>query len=687
MFAAELRRAVLWLPVLFGSGIAVYFQLPEEPEVAWVALPLSFLILLVSGAAHRAGLLALLVCSALAASASGFAVAVAHTKLSPVVMIDRPMAETVEGRVLNVSRSASGAPRLLLEDVVIYGLPASATPRTIRVALKKTDDIPTPGERVRIYSGLSPPGGPVEPGGYDFRRHAYFAGLGAVGFAHGVVVPVPESDEPRYWDRARVWLAGVRHQLSTSIRDAIPGPGGAFAAAIIVGDRAYIDDSDAEALRTANLAHLLAISGLHMGILTGLVFSGLRVLLAMAGPVPLLLPSKKIAAGAALVVALGYLMLSGATVATQRAFVMVSVALIAVLFDRPAITLRALAVAALIILLIRPISLIEPGFQMSFAATCALVAGYEAVRDYLRRDWEDRQTQRRSLQAKMLRTVGVYFGGLIFTTILAGFATAPFAAYHFNRTAPYGLLANLAAVPVMGLVVAPSALGAALLSPFGWAQPAMAMLGQGISVILSVAHWVAALPGAVGYVPAFPASILVAVTLGGLWLSFWRGPWRLLGLSGFVLAGIVYLQPVPRPEVLVAPGGGLTGAIGAEGRAIDHETTRKFIASNWLRRDGDAALQPEAAARPGVSRGREATTAYLSNGWKVVVIRRGDDHDALCQERTLVLAFRGSPPEGECELLYGRMLHRLEGVAISPNGQGISITPARPQMQRPWSAP
>ncbi|MEM1278366.1 MAG: ComEC/Rec2 family competence protein, partial [Pseudomonadota bacterium] len=394
MFAAELRRAVLWLPVLMGLGIALYFHLDTEPDPLWMALPLPFAALLVSGIAWRLGLPALiLVCAALAGSL-GFAVALAHTSFGQVTMIEWRMSETVEGRVLAVSRSASGAPRVLLEDLTIYGLAQEKTPETVRIALKKDDEIPAPGRRIMIYANLSPPGGPVEPGGYDFRRHAFFAGLGAVGFAHGVVVPVPNPPTPDLFDQVRLWLAEARHSLSEGIRAQIPGPGGAFAAAIIVGDRAYIEDADAEALRTANLAHLLAISGLHMGILTGLVFGGLRLLMAIAGPLPLYLPSKKVAAGAALTVALAYLMISGATVATQRAFIMVAVALIAVMCDRPAITLRALAVAAAIILLIRPISLVEPGFQMSLAATCALVAGYEAIRDYLRRDWDEHRPRR-----------------------------------------------------------------------------------------------------------------------------------------------------------------------------------------------------------------------------------------------------------------------------------------------------
>ncbi|MEM8791117.1 MAG: ComEC/Rec2 family competence protein [Pseudomonadota bacterium] len=676
---------ILWLPVGMGIGIAFYFELVEEPSLICAISPLPWLIVLISGHAGRAGLPALIAIWAGFATSLGFSAALIQTAVNGVQMLDYRMSETVEGRVVEVSRSASGAPRILLRDVTIYGLPREKTPRAVRVSLKPGDTVPAPGDRIRIYASLSPPGGPVEPGAYDFRRHAYFAGLGAVGFAHGVVVPVPEQEALTATEIIGTWVARTRHDLSAAIRQHLPGPAGGFAAAIIVGDRAYIEEADAEALRTANLAHLLAISGLHMGILTGLVFGGVRLLLAMSGAFAMRFSAKKLAAMAALLVAAGYLVMSGSTVATQRAFIMVGVALLAVLFDRPAITLRALAIAAVVVLLIRPISLVEPGFQMSFAATCALVTGFEAIGDYLRRDRAEQAPERRGFGRRIARRVGLYVGGLVLTTILAGLATAPFAAYHFNRTAPYGLIANLAAVPVMGLVVAPSALAAGLFAPFGLEGPALKVMGEGILAILSVSRWVAGFPGAVGFVAAFPASVIAAIALSGLWLCLWRSRWRLLGLAGFAVAAVLMVRSDPRPDVLVAPDGRLTGILGPEGRVIDHPRRRSFIASNWLRRDGDPAEQSDAAARPGVERDGKAVLAHLSNGSRLVVLRKAEEADRFCTERTLVLVFQGKAPRGDCKALGALELSRMGGLAVSSDGDEVSITPARPAARRPWS--
>ncbi|MEM7671400.1 MAG: ComEC/Rec2 family competence protein, partial [Pseudomonadota bacterium] len=536
--------------------------------------------------ARRAGTLVFIVIWAVLSICLGFTAALVQTQSLEGRMLRFSVAETIEGRVVEVSRSASGAPRVILDCLLIYGLEAELTPRRVRISLAKEDDVPVPGQRLRVFGRLSAPEGPVEPGGYNFRRHAFFADLGAVGYALGTAVPLPRTDAGP--DGLLIRLAMVRDRVSRHLRKVLTGPEGAFAAAIVVGDRAHIDEQDAEALRAANLSHLLAISGLHMGILTGLVFSVCRFVLALSGWLSLRYPVKKFAAVGALLVAIVYLGLSGATVATQRAFIMVAVALIAVLLDRQAITLRAVAVAAVIVLLIRPVSLFEPGFQMSFAATTVLVAGYAAVRDHWRRVQDDRTERARgTLVSKLMRMVAVYIGGLLFTSLLAGLATAPFAAFHFNRTAPYGLIANLVAVPVMGLVVAPSAIAAGVAAVVGLDAVFLAAMGAGIDAILDVAHWVATLPGAVGYVAAFDGWIIAVATLGGLSLVLLRGAMRFVGLPLCVIAAVLWFHPSTRPHVLVAPDAQIVGVLGSSGRTLDRSSSRRFIATSWLRRDGD----------------------------------------------------------------------------------------------------
>ena len=691
VWTAEGRRAILWLPVLMGCGIWLYFALDREPDPLWSALTALPVAALVSGMARRAGLAALALALVLSAFGAGFSLALLAAHRAEAPMLSGPIEETVEGRVRVLSKAASGAPRVLLDRVVVFGLDALETPERVRVTLLTAErgSAPRPGARIRVFARLLPPGDPVEPGAFDFRLRAYFQRLGAVGYARGAALMLEAGPPSGPLDRFALWLAGQRARISDALVRALPGRRGGFAAAIVAGDRSNIDGADAEALRISSLAHLLAISGLHMGLLTGLVFAVARLLLAagaMSGA-----SAKKAAAVVALLAGLGYLMLSGATVATQRAFVMMAVAFTAVLLDRPAITLRGLALAAAVVLAIRPVSLMDVGFQMSFAATSALVAGYEEVRR--RRQarqadgWERRKAGRRG---RLLRLAGLYLSGLIFTSLIAGGATTPYAAFHFNRVTPYGLLANLAAVPAMGLVIAPAAIAAGVLAPLGLETPALWLMGEGIEWVLDVAHGVAALPGAVRPVPAAPAAVLPLLTLGGLWLFLWRGPWRLAGLAGIAAALVLWAAPAPRPEVLIAPGGRLVGVLGPEGRVLDHNRAQSFAAKTWLRRDGDGAAQREAAARPGLTRGKGWSSAVLSNGWRLEVVHGRKIPpgrvESLCRARTLLVMRYGPAHDGPCLYLGRAALARLGAVAVITEGDGLRLVPARdPARRRLWS--
>lgn len=689
----EARRAILWLPVLMGIGIWAYFALPEEPP-AWTAgavlLPLGALA--VPGF-RRLGWGALAAGLALAAVTAGFSLALlsAHRAAAPMLAVETE--ETVEGRVLALSRARSGAPRVLLDEVVIYGLAPEAWPETVRITLLDSDPLeaPRPGDWIRVYATLMPPGGPVEPGAFDFRRKAFFERLGGVGYAHGWFDPLPAPAPPGLAERVATAIARFRQDLADGIRARLPGARGAFAAAIVTGDRAGIEEADAEALRISNLAHLLAISGLHMGILTGLVFAVMRLLLAAVPGIALRYPVTKWAAVAALMAGAAYLALSGATVATQRAFIMVAVAFTAVLMDRPAISLRALALAATIVLVIRPVSLLDVGFQMSFAATAALVAGFEAIRDRRLRRMDDARRPQGGLAARIGRGVLLYGGGLFLTSLLAGLATAPYAAFHFNRTGAYGLIANLGAVPVMGLVIAPTAIMAALAAPFGLAQFPLELMGAGIEAVLAVAHEVAGWPGAARPVHAAPAAALGLITLGGLWLCLWRGGWRLGGLAPVLVGLALWVAAPPRPDLLIADGGRLIGLMGPEGRALDRRRGQGFAAETWLRRDGDLAEQEVAAARPGLERGRGFSKGALANGWAVeTYTARSPKPEVLariCRPRTLVIVPNGrEAPEGGCVFLGRERLAQTGALAVRADGQGIAIAPAR-QGGRLWSLP
>ncbi|MFQ5565590.1 MAG: ComEC/Rec2 family competence protein, partial [Paracoccaceae bacterium] len=322
----------------------------------------------------------------------------------------------------------------------------------------------------------------------------------------------------------------------------------------------------------------------------------------------------------------------------------------------------------------------------------ALVAGYEEVRRRRQAKLAEGRARRSTgRRRRMLRLAGLYLAGLVFTSLLAGGATTPYAAFHFNRVTPYGLPANLAAVPAMGLVIAPAAIAAGVLAPLGLEAPALWLMGEGIGWVLDVAHGIAALPGAVRPVPVAPAAVLPLLTLGGLGLFLWRGRGRLAGVAGVAAALALWMAAAPpRPEVLIAPGGRLVGVLGPAGRALDHRRAQSFAAKTWLRRDGDAAAQSEAAARPGLTRGRGWSSAVLSNGWRLEVVHGREIPpgriESLCRARTLVVMRYGPEHAGPCLYLGRAALARLGAVAVSAEGGGLRLVPARdPARQRLWS--
>lgn len=561
-----------WVPVCLGLGVGLYFALGWEPEMAhYGALSCVILagVLLLRWLGIWAPFVSAVVLVALGVCMAGLR---AHQVADPV--LGWRYYGPIEGRIVDMDRSASDALRLTLDRVVLADVPPDRTPARVRVSLHGQQGFitPAPAMVVILTGHLSPPGGPVEPGGFDFQRHAWFQGLGAVGYTRTPVLTL-EPPGPGLW-----WFK-MRMALSARVQAGLPGESGAFAAAIMSGDRSGMGQDTLRALRVSNLAHLLAISGLHMGLLAGFVFATLRVAFAMVPAVGLRVPAKKLSALGALAAAAVYLGLSGGSVATERAFVMAAVALVAVMADRRVLSLRAVAVAAVIVLMLRPEALLGPGFQMSFAATTALVAVFGWLRD-----------AEVPLGPRMLRPIMA----VVVSSAVAGAATAPVAAAHFNQFAHYGLIANLLSVPLMGVLVMPAAVLAACLMPLGFEALALRVMGVGLDWILGVAHWVSNLDGARGTVVSPMPTVLPVLAFGVLIIVLWQGRLRWTGLAPVALSLMLWTT-AERPDVLIADNGSLIGVMTEKGRALNRSRGSGFVAMNWLENDG-VALEQEAAA-------------------------------------------------------------------------------------------
>ena len=427
----------------------------------------------------------------------------------------------------------------------------------------------------------------------------------------------------------------MRSRLFARIIAAAPGEGGAIVAAIVTGKREAISERAENALRDAGLAHLLAISGLHMGLATGLIFFAVRLALALIEPLALRYPIKKWAAGAALLSGLFYLILSGGGWSARRAFIMAAIIFAAIIVDRRAFSLHNVAIAAVIILMMSPEALFHPGFQMSFAAVTALIAGFE---------WSSRRAdpfRSFSWAARFKR----YAIGLAATDILAAVATAPFALYHFNRVALYSLPANVIAMPLMGFWIVPMAVAALILAPFGLDAWAWRAAAAGMDTVVAIAAEVSSWRGAVSITAQWPLAALLSLTFGGLWLCLSRAPWRLAGLIGIPAAWLIVGLSVS-PTLFVASSGLNAGLVlssaAGSGMAVYNGRRDRFSVAVWKEVIGqDPERKDTSTMRDAIACDPVGCATVLSDAEGKIVSfvseRRALDED--CARADLVIAF------------------------------------------------
>jgi len=582
--AAQTDRWRLWAPVSFGGGCAAYFALKSEPAL-W---PLIVAAVLSGGAwltARRFGLARrwTLILLMLACLCGGTAVAKLRTEA-----VNGPIAPAlaeptvVEAWVMDVDSPGERGARIVVAPVRIGGLAPEATPVRLRATVR--GEPPAPGTAVRLFGILNPPPSPASPGAYDFGRNAYFQGMGGTLFALGQTRPTA-LPEPPWRVRMAMKINAARYALAQRIVARLGERTGGIAAAMTTGHETWIGREDLDAMRDSGLAHILSISGLHMAIVGGFVFFAVRLGVAAWPWLALRVSGKKVAAVAGLIAVGTYLVVSGAPPPAERSAITASIAFVAILLDRQAVTMHALAVAAFAVLLLQPEAIVTPGFQMSFAATAALVALVEVWPRRIKEisaPWPIVAAQR----------LGSWLLVACTASLVAGMATGPFAMQHFNRTAVYGLIANLGTAPIADFILMPAlALGAAL-EPLGLGAPFLWLAGKGVEMMLAIGHWTAGLPGAVQTVASAPAAALPVAFLGILFICLWRGRLRWLGLP---LAAAVLIWPRPAAPDLWIGDGGTNAAFHQAGAAVVvRPGVRQFAADLWSRRRGlDLTPRPE----------------------------------------------------------------------------------------------
>ncbi|WP_342642641.1 ComEC/Rec2 family competence protein [Rhodoligotrophos ferricapiens] len=691
--AEEERAAFLWSPVGLCIGLAVYFSLAAEPSLPMASAPvLGAACLLAIGIRFQRVLvpafLVLAICG-------GFALGSLRTALvaTPSLIWTSPVV-TLTG----VIRHIEGEPvrrRLMVIDIegVIGIRPDDVTGgkplKRVRVSIGRAGGHLKAGERIRVKARLFPLNGPVIPGGYDFGRMQWFQGIGATGYSFGAVERLPF--EPGFWQRLHIAIERLRDEIGSRIRAVLDGAVGGLAVALVNGDRSGIPAEVTQDFQISGLAHMISISGMHMSMIAGTTYWLLRALLALLPGAAVMLPVKKIAGLAALVTGSGYFLISGQDVAAQRSFIMIAIMLTAVLLDRPAISMRNVALSALIVLIFAPEAMLSASFHLSFLAVIALVAVFEAIHRHRagKEEGIDPQSmsRRSSWPWRLAQIMAAMIAIDLVTTLVAGLATAPVAAFHFQRVSVYSLLANLLATPVVGLIVMPLLLVALMVMPLGLEAAPLEGAGLGIAMLIRIAGWVAELPGAVSIVPVQPLWAILLVVAGMLWLCLARTGLRFLGFAPMIL-GLILAPTAEKPDLLIDREGKIVALRNGEGAlALSDGRRGSFSAKIWLARDGDDVSPAQAARRTGFTCDPQACLGELGASTEVALVR---DRAALAEEcarsRVVIAPFH---IRGSCaaEIVIDRKALLKEGAhRIDRRGDGtLAISTSRSEAgSRPW---
>ncbi len=588
-FDIESHRLMVWSPLLLVVGIWTYFSLTREPPVY---LPLALVIfcgaaLLWSRTAQGAKIVVIIVL--------GFAAAQLRTQwvATPLLRAYSPM-QTITGHVVDVDVRSKLRFSLTLEIIEAIGLPEAERPTRVLVQITGKHLAPHVGDTVRLIADLAPLPRPAQPGGFDYGRQLFFQSIGAVGRSKTDVAILNETVPWRF--ALRRSFHDLRAAIGGRVRQAIRGPIGSFADAVITGERASIPRSMNESLQASGLFHILSISGLHMALVAGGAFWMLRALLALSPRLALQYPVKKWAAGFAICVGLLYMLLADSGAATERSFIMIAVVFFAVLVDRPALSLHNLALAAVLILFWSPEQALAASFQMSFMAVMGLAAFFVWWKKLVP---APTKLNRGSFVAHWTRRIALGSAASLATSLVAGSLSGIPAMHHFGRLAPYGVVANALALPVVSLVVMPAAMASVILMPLGLEVIPLKLMGWGLQGVMLVSDWVASLPGAGQRLPLIDVNVAAALALAAAFLFLPITRLRLLAIPFAALALALLSYGSEKTLLLIDERAGNVALITEQGIVPASPKQGAASVSRWLTQAGDTAGFKNAVKREG----------------------------------------------------------------------------------------
>jgi competence protein ComEC len=675
---AEQRRLFPWLAVAFGAGIVVFFTATDgTPSLAAPLIAAALCLGLTPLLQARPVWLGVVL--GLAAAFLGFAAGVWRVASVAGPVLARTTIAPLTGVVEALDEREGGA-RLIVRVESFGDLSEAARPRRVRVSYR-TAQVLRPGDSLRATARLLPPPEAARPGGYDFARDAYFRGIGAVGSLTGKVEVLPPSAPLATELRLGASIDEARNVLTRRITEAIGGQAGAVAAALVTGKRGLISEETNAVLRAAGIYHVVSISGLHMVLAAGVVFWLVRAGLALVPILALAVPIKKIAAGVAMVGVTAYCAFSGWDVAAERALIMTLVMLGAILVDRPALSMRNLALAAILALAREPEALLGPSFQMSFGAVAGLIACAPLLDGQLFRR-EGGSWPARALS--WLMTVGV---GTLATTLVAQIATAPFATYHFQTVQPFGLVGNALTLPLVSLAVMPAAVLGMLAYPFALDRPVWWLMGLAVRGMLDISAWIAGFGQANVVLPAFGTGALMLLALALLLATLPVSRLKALAILP-AACGLALAATPARFDLYIDRDGAGAALRGVDGRLAVLGRPPAFVLEQWLKADGDSRPAADVSGGPDVRCDRLGCTMTATDGRKIALVTDKRAFAEDCARADILITRLTVPPGCVAPLRIDRSHLTAQGataIRLGPAGPEI-VTARGSGTPRPWQA-
>jgi competence protein ComEC len=484
---------------------------------------------------------------------------ISNLRPATAVAIDYSKTQYIIGTIEDISLN-NGVSKVVMTNIWLPSTVSEGRPRKVRINIR--DKNLKVGQRIGVYASLMQPKKPVLPGGFDFATYNYFRQIDAVG--HALSKPKTYDDQKVNANNMNIYFNQLRHYIARRINETIPQPTSGMVVATLIGDASQIDSQVYAQMQTAGLLHLIAISGMHLTVVVGILFFSVRYILSFFPALCLYFDSKKAAALISVIGSAGYLAITGMPISAQRAFIMSSLLLLGILFNRKAQLQRMLVVAAVILLLLFPESVLQAGFQMSFMATLGLTYLFNTGLKF-GQNWP------------------VYVRYILTTclaTIIASALTAPYILYHFHQFSVYTVLANAIGVPIFDFLVMPLVMLVLLLIPVSLEFLPLKLLQLILSALLKYVEFINSLPNAKLVNYSISKDSLLLFTIGVILYFFLRSKLRLIGVI-VAIASLLNIKKVTLPDVLVSENAKLF-AVNFEGKLYFSDLTRaKFVRNFW----------------------------------------------------------------------------------------------------------